>query len=287
MDDSWQDEETTLKPAIPEIKWTPEAIENWRSSRKIKYPTVAKSAKAKKVREAVEARRNLIRKVKQASQSKPLVKKTKKPFHKRPSLPKASASTSFQFPDFDYENETEGFRDGIYMFPGTKSFDISPEESLESFAGGLVSYDISDDDDDIEYRAVITDSETEMVCASQSVEAAEELVNPSYDNETAKCKVDDLVATDEDEDPPEVQSIKVVKETPVELLKCSRSSRRNKKKPTESKKDYSEVLKRPRRPPTLLEKLLQSEIQKERYELLQCLHFVCSNNFFGIGHSNK
>eukprot|EP00090_Calanus_glacialis_P002583 TRINITY_DN11935_c0_g1_i3.p1 TRINITY_DN11935_c0_g1~~TRINITY_DN11935_c0_g1_i3.p1 ORF type:complete len:590 (+),score=235.43 TRINITY_DN11935_c0_g1_i3:44-1813(+) len=34
------------------------------------------------------------------------------------------------------------------------------------------------------------------------------------------------------------------------------------------------------RPPTLLEKLLLNEIKKERNKILQCVRFVCKNNFF-------
>lgn len=34
------------------------------------------------------------------------------------------------------------------------------------------------------------------------------------------------------------------------------------------------------RQPTLLEKLLLSEIKKERNTILQCVRYVCKNNFF-------
>jgi len=40
------------------------------------------------------------------------------------------------------------------------------------------------------------------------------------------------------------------------------------------------LLKRSKRPPTLLERLLKSEISRERDELLQCVRFVCARNFF-------
>ena len=39
------------------------------------------------------------------------------------------------------------------------------------------------------------------------------------------------------------------------------------------------LLKRSKRPPTLLERLLKSEISRERDELLQCVRFVCARNF--------
>merc|ERR1712226_82935 len=34
------------------------------------------------------------------------------------------------------------------------------------------------------------------------------------------------------------------------------------------------------RPPTLLERLLLMEIRKERNKILQCVRYVCKNNFF-------
>ena len=55
-----------------------------------------------------------------------------------------------------------------------------------------------------------------------------------------------------------------------------------------SNKDYVKILRKRRHEQTFLEKLLEDEIIKERYEILQCLHYVCSNNFFGIGaNENK
>lgn len=40
-------------------------------------------------------------------------------------------------------------------------------------------------------------------------------------------------------------------------------------------------------PSTLLERLLEKDIATERTELLQCVKYVCENNFFGIGDSQK
>jgi len=40
------------------------------------------------------------------------------------------------------------------------------------------------------------------------------------------------------------------------------------------------VLEQRIRPPTLLEKLLLQEIKKERNTILQCVRYVCKNNFF-------
>ena len=54
-----------------------------------------------------------------------------------------------------------------------------------------------------------------------------------------------------------------------------------------SNKDYVRILRKRRHEQTFLEKLLEDEIIKERYEILQCLHYVCSNNFFGIGSNEN
>ena len=39
---------------------------------------------------------------------------------------------------------------------------------------------------------------------------------------------------------------------------------------------------KPRRNPTLLENLLSSEISQERSEILQCVRYVCQQNFFPV-----
>ena len=44
--------------------------------------------------------------------------------------------------------------------------------------------------------------------------------------------------------------------------------------------DYLRVLRKKKGQETFLEKLLETEIIRERYELLQCLHFVVTNGFF-------
>jgi hypothetical protein len=88
----------------------------------------------------------------------------------------------------------------------------------------------------------------------------------------------------------------------VEQLFCSSASNaaranstcqpvsQNSKKP-ESKKPGKhgadppkfKLVHKPRRNPTLLENLLSSEISHERSEILQCVKYVCDQNFFGIG----
>ncbi len=40
------------------------------------------------------------------------------------------------------------------------------------------------------------------------------------------------------------------------------------------------LVRKSQRPPTLLERLLTGEIREERSELLQCVKYICENNFF-------
>ncbi|XP_011178562.2 FMR1-interacting protein NUFIP1 [Zeugodacus cucurbitae] len=65
------------------------------------------------------------------------------------------------------------------------------------------------------------------------------------------------------------------------IKKADKLSRVNKQK---SGLDYRKA--RLRKQNTLLEKLLEPDIRHERNVLLQCLRYVCENNFFGIGEKN-
>ena len=96
----------------------------------------------------------------------------------------------------------------------------------------------------------------------------------------------------DDNDAPEVQKIQHISEevaTGSNVIKAPQQCKKNNETQStkQKEKSYSEILKRPRRPTTLLETLLDSEIKQERYDLLQCIHYVVSNNFFGIGANKK
>jgi hypothetical protein len=117
---------------------------------------------------------------------------------------------------------------------------------------------------------------------------------------------------DEDGPPVEVKIIKsvdssilpppVVSPPPVEIksesvrtVHCSETGKsRHRKRKSAAAKDAAEnsslppppkverpdVLCQPMRPPTLLEKLLLDEINRERNVVLQCVRYVCDKNFF-------
>lgn len=63
------------------------------------------------------------------------------------------------------------------------------------------------------------------------------------------------------------------------------SSKQKKVLKRKSGLDYRKA--RLRKQNTMLEKLLEADIRHERNVLLQCVRYVCENNFFGIGQSNK
>merc|ERR1712192_140001 len=54
---------------------------------------------------------------------------------------------------------------------------------------------------------------------------------------------------------------------------------------TVAKVTRQSVLEQRIRPPTLLERLLLQEIKKERNTILQCVRYVCKNNFFEANKS--
>ena len=58
-----------------------------------------------------------------------------------------------------------------------------------------------------------------------------------------------------------------------------RKRKQKEEKAPEQKRPPTSVFSRPIRPPTLLEKLLLDEIKRERNLILQCVRFVCNNNF--------
>jgi hypothetical protein len=97
---------------------------------------------------------------------------------------------------------------------------------------------------------------------------------------------------DDDEGPLEVPITKQNREPTLESSKSestvfeskleTKLKRKIKATPVSEAPKFKLVHK-PRRNPTLLENLLSSEISQERSEILQCVKYVCENNFFGIG----
>jgi hypothetical protein len=123
------------------------------------------------------------------------------------------------------------------------------------------------------------------------------------------CDYDENGDDSDDEPPEEVKIVKCMDDTVASSPSVSQHhdlqpdkqtevkigrSRHRKRKPNNQadKKEHTggptmpvkvarpDVLNRPIRPPTLLEKLLLDEIKRERNVVLQCVRYVCDQNFF-------
>ena len=198
----------------------------------------------------------------------------------------------FQFPDSDYEEE--GVKDGIVMFCGTVKAMKNAQENLHE-----IDIPISDDEEEEvqeNFREIESEDEGDNKPKSTShVEPGENSKNIVANSSKVTYTSWGAFDLDGDDEIPEIQSVKIRKEMSNEDTNLTTNSARknpvsalNKKRQIPLKeKSYAEILKRPKRATTLLETLLDPEIKKERYELLQCVHYVVSNNFFGVGRSNK
>ena len=198
----------------------------------------------------------------------------------------------FQFPDSDYEEE--GVKDGIVMFCGTVKAMKNVQENLHE-----IDIPISDDEEE-EFQENFPEIESEDEGDNKPKSTSH--VEPGDNSKNIVANSSKVTNTswgafdlDGDDEIPEIQSVKIRKEMSNEDTNLTTNSARknpvsalNKKRQIPLKeKSYAEILKRPKRATTLLETLLDPEIKKERYELLQCVHYVVSNNFFGVGRSNK
>lgn len=115
---------------------------------------------------------------------------------------------------------------------------------------------------------------------------------PSESGDCKESKTADN-ASDDDEPPEEVAIEKSTSQPvrkqpnqpPRKIQNIEKPTEKNQQKPIRrSGLDYKKLRIQP--PNTMLYKLLESDIRHERNVLLQCVRYVCENNFFGIGHSN-
>ena len=198
---------------------------------------------------------------------------------------------AFQFPDFDYESDND--RDGIPMFTGTAEH-LRVENYKLGEMEALGNIELSDDEAyenslDISMGTDLNSSnETTELRGEESV--MDESIVPTSRNDDVvgtSVSVTELVDNpDDDDQPPEAQSIVKVCEQVQDFQEPEPTGVKvpeKKLKKAASSKSYIEILRRPKRDPTLLEKLLESEINRERSQILQCLRYVCKQNFFGIG----
>ena len=284
-------EDAIIDPRFRVVQpWSEEQIERWKFERRRNYPTQSKFEAANRIKAALQEKRRKIREARENDlrdrNSRELKRKPRKqrhPYSKRKRFDHQTQprrETTFQFPDFDYEEE--GFKDGIIMFPGTVKAMKADQDDLNNS-----DIPISDDEEDTVgyYRScsLMEEDENEVT--------ANLLKDTDQQNKIPAVKTSKMSAFDSDDnDAPEVQKIQHISElaTGSNVIKSSQCKKNTETQSTKQKeKSYSEILKRPRRPTTLLETLLDSEIKQERYDLLQCIHYVVSNNFFGIGANKK
>ena len=194
------------------------------------------------------------------------------------------------FPRWSDDSEDEGTCDGIPMFRGTARF-ADPEGRGGNEAGEQRGKEMTSGSFDI--------SDDEIMVEEETRPKAEELK---------------IVVVDDDDDSEPPQEIKVKKQPetavsasppqkPPATLKKQCNMPDGKNLPPQTRKLDEESLPpqmalrrrifrlRMRQtwrqegpaPSTLLERLLEKDIATERTELLQCVKYVCENNFFGVG----
>ncbi len=298
-DSSWENDEVNpvIEPTILNFNWTSDVIEHWKGDRTRKYPTIERGKRAAKVQEILAEKRKKIWEIRKSKleQKKSVRFESPSPstYHrKRARRPKPKNGT-FEFPDFDFEDERT--KDGIVAFTGTKKYEQACLKS-EKEAAEQLSFNISDDED----MDVANKADSSLNTSSGKNDADDSDDEAPETIAVKPVKEDIEVRPEDDDEPPSFESIKKVKED-IPALPYPKSPH-NFKRPHPSKKavqktrpvatfdqegeindDYVKVLRGGKRDQTFLEKLLEPEMKREKFEILQCLHYVCSKNFFGIG----
>ena len=196
--------------------------------------------------------------------------------------------------DKESESEDEKCNEGLRMFQGTimmmKQREIALVEKGKAFVsatplscGDLVSYQDQQSDDDeapTEVKTVVSYENNVEEEKSSRVSKDPPLVKKprKKKKKTLPASSNPPIPGEEDQEPvDEIESlVEEAPETPEDKVE---------EIPTESPSaaqtaQCPAVFRKRLRPPTLLEKLLLSEIKKERNTILQCVRYVCKNNFF-------
>ena len=278
IEDDYDDERNCqIAPAILNKNWTSESIQQWCKDRTKKYPTKAKAEKVELVRQFREERFARMRsEMKEMSENaNKRQKKEKFQYKKKPKIRKYG---EYEFPDCDYEDEDEDVKDGIFMFKGTKVHDKEcfVKEKIESNFDALPisDSDHEEESDKDEPQDVPTISAKVMEYSYQANEDNDDDAPPQAVT-IKKSSIEDLPEQIKPEsiksDKPQTSSSTIDKpEKPrIEAIKNDKFNN-----------DYLRILRKKKGQETFLEKLLEKEIVREKHELLQCLHYVVTNNFF-------
>lgn len=281
-------------------------VEKWRNDRKKNFPTLQRSLAAQATLAAKRVRKERLA-VKRAEKRKEMEEKNKdrpgakqrkrtRKKHKGDELDTQDKSLlpPFEFPEFDAEDYPPD--PNIPRFMGTRLFLESIETSShqEQLSSVNDTFDISDEEwDDGGDNNSISDQSDQVEQLNESTSPTNETgdgdvivkENISTDKVSATKIVDNSEASDNDA-PDEEPIVKRVEKdleiisTQTETFSAKRKRNNQKDVKPVKKKNILATLKRPKRPPTLLERLLNQDIDKERSNLLQCLRYVCQNDFF-------
>lgn len=265
-DSSWEKDETcpVVAPAIVNLSWTSETIQKWKNDRHRKYPTLTRQEKASKIKQILSEKRAKLQEIyakkrtEHNSRAKKVVVRRQK---------KVRKYGDFVFPDCDVEEE--GVKQGIFAFGGTKL-----HEKSQNLNDIQESFNISDDEDIL--NGQISDSEPEVSEDEPPEMVKIEKSSPKFETVSKLDEAPETLAiqkNDEKVDEPPMKKMKMARKNVANFPTASY-------KDNEINNDYLKVLRGPKRDQTFLEKLLENEILKEKYEILQCINYVCSKNFF-------
>ena len=202
----------------------------------------------------------------------------------------------------DSESEDETCNGGLRMFQGTLNMMKERERRLVERSEAsvpptlscvdLVSYQDQQSDDDeapTEVKTVVS-YENIVVEEKTSEESPAPLVKKSRKKKKKTLQVSDPTSSNppipgEEDQEPDIETENIVEEV-EEVQEGPETSEGKTEEIPEKLPAAAETEKLPAvfrkrlRQPTLLEKLLLSEIKKERNTILQCVRYVCKNNFF-------
>merc|ERR1712096_449316 len=187
-----------------------------------------------------------------------------------------------------FEEKTEAEIDDIVKSGNENKFDTKLNDSSDDEAPEevktIVSYEnVVEEADDLAESKSSRKPRKRKKKAVEDIKAGNPVLEPSQITEVEHSLFDDANPPIPGEDNPEAASafVKPVNYPSVShTFKPSNSSIQKHPSSLPAKSNRPPVFDQRMRPPTLLEKLLLNEIKKERNKILQCVRFVCKNNFF-------
>jgi len=174
-------------------------------------------------------------------------------------------------------SEEEGWHDGLWMFKGTNYV-----EHEKAAAPAVTEENESSDDDSppSEIKALVSYENFEE---EENEESKPKKARNPAKKKTASTKKIDLEPSISNPTVPEASGVPAPPSSPgvgLAAVADGKADMEDRAEPGQENDGVPVVFKQRLRPPTLLERLLLSEIKKERNKILQCVRYVCKNNFF-------